>query len=85
MTGCCPEFVRVLKRLRRNNEPVTIIVKSGSDCCSHTGCICEIVDDCYVTLLSGENGCDRTYIPLDCICAVIDPAEANDVNDVNVD
>lgn len=81
MADCCPEFVEVLQRLRVNNNPVTILIRSGSDCCEIEGCICEIVDGCYITLLSGENGCERTYIPINCICAIIDPATNN--NDVN--
>ena len=71
----CPKLIKLLRRLRDNNEPVTIIIKAGQDCCEHTGCIGEIVSNCYMTLISGNDGCARTYIPLDCICAITEPGE----------
>ena len=80
--GNCPEFVDLLNRLRDGNDPVRIVVNSGADCCEHIGCIGEIVNECYITLISSNDVCVRTYIPLDCICAVVVPPE-NGNNDVN--
>ncbi|WP_027339762.1 hypothetical protein [Halonatronum saccharophilum] len=71
-------FIRLLRRLRETNDPVTIIITSGENCCEHTGCIGEIVGDEYLTLITsaGSGGCVRTYIRIDCICAILDPADA---------
>ncbi len=65
-------LVGVLKHLKCNNRPVTIIISSGKNCCELSGCIGQIVSDNYVTLINDNNACTRTYIAIDCICAVID-------------
>ncbi|MCK8817071.1 hypothetical protein MWH28_06750 [Natroniella sulfidigena] len=65
-------FVGVLRRLAKKNKPVTIIITSGANCCELTGCIGEIVGDEYITLINPNDVCDRTFIRIDCICAVID-------------
>ncbi|MFW6278580.1 MAG: hypothetical protein ACOC2G_00185 [Bacillota bacterium] len=75
MSAICPEFIGVLERASEKNTPITIIIQSGANCCEHTGCVGEIVGDCFLTLISGNDACRRTFIPLDCICAIIDPAD----------
>ncbi|MEJ6952461.1 hypothetical protein [Natronospora cellulosivora (SeqCode)] len=73
-----PEFLKLLRRIAKCNRAVTIIIRSGENCCSHTGCIAEVVENSYVVLITAVNDtCQRTYIPLECICAVIDPANNN--------
>lgn len=65
-------LVDVLQKLKKKNRVVTIIIKSGENCCELTGCIGEVVCGEYVTLISSNNACLRTYIAIDCICAIID-------------
>ncbi|MCK8817056.1 hypothetical protein MWH28_06675 [Natroniella sulfidigena] len=65
---------KVLERLVDDNKIVTIIITSGANCCELTGCVGEVADD-YLTLLTPDNACNRTYIALDCICAVSERIE----------
>lgn len=66
---CREELKELLTQLQDNCEQVTIFIQSGDKCCKRTGCICD-VDDCFVVLLDDDDPCERTYILLDCICAV---------------
>mgnify|MGYP006298242495 CR=1 FL=1 len=66
---CQEDLKKLLKRLEDDCEQVTIFLQTGSKCCKRTGCICD-VDDCFVVLLDDDDPCERTYILLDCICAV---------------
>ncbi|MCK8826723.1 hypothetical protein MWH25_03060 [Natroniella acetigena] len=70
------DFVKVLKRLAKCNKPVTIIIRSGANCCELTGCIGEVTDE-FVVLIASNNVCIRKYIRTDCICAVIEPTEVD--------
>ncbi|MEJ6952459.1 hypothetical protein [Natronospora cellulosivora (SeqCode)] len=65
-------FLKVLKKLTKKNEAVTIIIRAGGNCCDLEGCVLAVSDE-IVTLLLNE--CGRIYIRVDCICAVIDPAD----------
>ncbi|WP_408955256.1 hypothetical protein [Natroniella sp. ANB-PHB2] len=69
------DFVKVLKGFAKKNKPITIIIKSGQNCCKFTGCIGEIVGDEYITLIASNDVCVKTYIRIDCICAVSDEVE----------
>jgi hypothetical protein len=72
---CRDDLRRLLERIKDTDEQVDIIIQSGEDCCEFTGCICE-VDDCFVVLIDTKHGtCIRTYILLDCICALVHPAQ----------
>lgn len=66
---CKRKLKEVLNQLETECERVTIFLQTGSKCCKQTGCICD-VNDCFVVLLADDNPCKRTYILLDCICAV---------------
>ncbi|MCK8817072.1 hypothetical protein MWH28_06755 [Natroniella sulfidigena] len=70
------DFVKVLRRLAKCNKPVTIIVKSGANCCELTGCVGEVTDE-FVVLIASNNVCIRKYIRTEFICAVIEPAEVD--------
>jgi len=76
MGNTCRDDLRcLLERIKDTDEQVNIIIQSGEDCCEFTGCICE-VDDCFVVLIDTKRGtCIRTYILLDCICALVHPAQ----------
>ncbi|MCK8817070.1 hypothetical protein MWH28_06745 [Natroniella sulfidigena] len=69
------DFVKVLRGFAKKNKPITIIIKSGQNCCRFTGCIGEIVGVEYITLITSNGVCVRTYIRIDCICAVKDEVE----------
>ncbi|SJZ38598.1 hypothetical protein [Selenihalanaerobacter shriftii] len=74
----------VLNVLNRIDEDdvITVILQSGEFCCAWTGCFCRIEDNTLVLfnvfpafdgpIVDGES-CKRMHIPLDCICAIIDP------------
>ncbi|GAB6138902.1 hypothetical protein [Halanaerobaculum tunisiense] len=66
---CRDELKKLLKRLETECEEVTIFIQTGDECCARTGCICD-VDDCFVTIFDTDDACQRTFILLDCICAV---------------
>ncbi|OCL25769.1 hypothetical protein U472_15730 [Orenia metallireducens] len=72
---CSKELIKLLDDLKIEAERVSIIIQSGGDCCRHRGCICEIIDESIVVLVEdrdkGKDRCERTYIPIDCICAII--------------
>jgi hypothetical protein len=75
--SCRDDLVRLLNKIKDTSEEVTIIIQSGEGCCEITGCICEI-DKCFVVLIDSNHVCRRTYILLDCICAIIHPARKCD-------
>ncbi|MCK8826725.1 hypothetical protein MWH25_03070 [Natroniella acetigena] len=72
------QFLKVLRRFAKKNKPITVIIKSGQNCCRFTGCIGEIVSGEYITLITSNNVCVRTYIRIDCICTVVDEVEGVD-------
>ena len=65
---------KVLKKFAKNTEPVTLIIKSGENCCEITGCILTVKKD-LVILLTDDDPCRRIYVVIDCICAIKKPAE----------
>ncbi len=67
--SCENKLKKVLKQLETECERVTIFLQTGSKYCKQTGCICD-VNDCFVVLLADDDPCQRTYILLDCICAI---------------
>ncbi|SJZ38610.1 hypothetical protein [Selenihalanaerobacter shriftii] len=81
----------VLKVLKRIDEDdvITVILKSDGFCCAWTGCFCRIENNTLVLfnpelafdegLINGES-CRKMYIPLDCICAIINPGFDGDEN-----
>lgn len=64
----------VLRRIFTNNELVTLIIKSGANCCELTGCIASIKKD-HVILMTQGNSCRKIFVKIDCICAVVIPDE----------
>ena len=68
---CRRQLKKLLKRLADKCKKIAVIIKSGENCCRQVGCIAD-VDDCFLVLIDQNNVCKRTYIPLDCICAVKD-------------
>jgi len=72
---CSKELIKLLEHLKVKAELVTIIIQAGGNCCRHRGCICEIIDCSTVVLVDdrekGQGGCERTYISIDCICAIV--------------
>ena len=79
-----PRFVGLLRKFRNSTDTVTLIITSGQNCCEITGCVANIVENSYVVLLTNDNnGCNRTYVRIDCICAIQRPGiNANDGPDV---
>ena len=65
---------KILKKFAKNTEPVTLIIKSGENCCEITGCILTVKKD-LVILLTDDDPCRRIYVVIDCICAIKKPAE----------
>ncbi len=66
---CRKKLKKLLKRLDEQCERITIFIQSGSKCCKLTGCLCD-VNDCFAVLIDTNDTCQRTYIAMDCICAV---------------
>lgn len=67
-------IINILKKLSKKNKKVTIIIKSGANCCELTGCIIDIKKNCVKLLTNKNNTCRRIFIDINCICAVIVPA-----------
>ncbi|PRX26471.1 hypothetical protein BX659_12062 [Orenia metallireducens] len=72
---CSKGLIELLEDLKVEAELVSIIIQAGGGCCRHRGCICEIIDCATVVLVDdrvkGKGRCERTYIPIDCICAIV--------------
>jgi hypothetical protein len=66
---CREELKDLLKQLEDNCEEITIFIQSGDRCCKRTGCLCD-VNDCFAVLIDTDKNCQKTWILLDCICAV---------------
>jgi len=78
MANVCDAFVDVLNELVCTTKQVTLTIKSGENCCEVTGCLARIVDDCYVVIINNNNeDCPKTFVRIDCICAIQVPGENN--------
>ena len=64
---------QVLQKLSKETDAVTVVIKSGAECCQITGCIARIEDNILTMLVENEDECPRVYIAIDCICAVYHP------------
>ena len=85
-----PFVENVLEKYVSSTKKVTLIVRSGANCCEITGCLVNLVDndDGYVVLLNNDNNnceCPKTFVRINCICAVKVPGvkEENDETDTN--
>ncbi|SJZ38633.1 hypothetical protein [Selenihalanaerobacter shriftii] len=72
-------ILKVIKQLDETDR-ITVILKSGDECCLWSGCFGGLDDGClWIYNICGgvptePTECRRMYIPLECICAIIDPA-----------
>ncbi|SJZ38654.1 hypothetical protein [Selenihalanaerobacter shriftii] len=72
-------IIKVIDQLDETDR-ITVILKSGDACCLWNGCFGGVEDGCLklFNIFSPAFPIDPTecrimYIPLDCICAIIDP------------
>ncbi|SJZ38627.1 hypothetical protein SAMN02745118_00680 [Selenihalanaerobacter shriftii] len=75
-------ILKVIDKVDKSDR-ITVILKSGDGCCLWCGCFGGVEDGWLYNIISFDDPteCRRMYIPLECICAIIDPEIEFDSSD----